>query len=341
MSSPNAKSRIGLFGGSFDPIHNGHLAIARMAAQQFSLDRVVFIPAAQSPLKSDAPCSTDSERIEMIHLAIQPFSGFEISTIEIDRGGISYSIDTVESLSALYPDCDLFWIIGGDQARQLDRWRRIEELARKVEFICLERDRETEVPAKVSSLTTVHSLKLDRIHISSTEIREQARSGALPKYFLPEPVFHYIKSRNLYRVDPPEHMTSPPKLSTDYQQLLGACCHALDETKAEDIVILDVGRISSITNYLILATANSQPHLKALKRDLDKTLKDLNVRILGVDEGEQSGWSVVDAFDVMIHLFTPEMRENYDLETLWRDASEVEVESLLATAEKRPAARES
>jgi len=129
-------------------------------------------------------------------------------------------------------------------------------------------------------------------------------------------------------------MSPNPELTSEYQNLLGACCHALDDTKAEDIAILDVSKISSLTNYLILATANSQPHLRALKRDLDKTLKDLNVRILGAEEGDDNGWSVVDAFDVMIHLFTPEMRENYDLETLWKDAKKIEVESILSKAEE-------
>ncbi len=129
-------------------------------------------------------------------------------------------------------------------------------------------------------------------------------------------------------------MSQETKLSSKYRQQLGACCHALDDTKAEDIAILDVSKISSITNYLILATANSQPHLRALKRDLDKTLKDLNVRILGVDEGDHSGWSVVDAFDVMIHLFTPEMRENYDLEALWKDAKTIDVEPLMSSVEE-------
>ncbi len=129
-------------------------------------------------------------------------------------------------------------------------------------------------------------------------------------------------------------MSHETKLSDKYRQLLGACCQALDDTKAEDIAILDVTNISSITNYLILATANSLPHLKALKRDLDKTLKDLNVHILGVDEGDHSGWSVVDAFDVMIHLFTPDMRENYDLESLWKDAGSIETETLLSKIER-------
>ena len=127
-------------------------------------------------------------------------------------------------------------------------------------------------------------------------------------------------------------MTEDLQLSEHDQRLLQVCCHAIDDTKGEDIAILDVSKQSSITNFLILASANSEPHMRALKRDLDQALKDHNVSVLGVDEGDESGWSVLDAFDVMIHLFTPEMRANYDLESLWKDARPIEVEALLAKA---------
>lgn len=111
--------------------------------------------------------------------------------------------------------------------------------------------------------------------------------------------------------------------------ILKVCCAALEDTKAENIQILDVSGQSTITNFLILASAFAQPHLKALKRDLDKALKDQNVKILGVDEGEDSGWSVVDAFDVIIHIMTAEARETYDLESLWKDARPISLESIL------------
>lgn len=199
MSLPDQKVRIGLFGGSFDPIHNGHLSIASKASEQFQLDRVIFIPAAQSPLKANSPSATDSDRIEMIRLAIEAFPLFELSDIEIKRGGISYSEETTEKVLKQNPGAKLFWIIGGDQAKQLDRWRNIEVWARKVEFIYLEREEETKIPEIVSKLTKMHPLKMERIPISSTEIRQRVKTGDLPKYFLPEPVFHYIKSRNLYR----------------------------------------------------------------------------------------------------------------------------------------------
>ena len=124
-------------------------------------------------------------------------------------------------------------------------------------------------------------------------------------------------------------MTDAKELTPENRELLEICCQALDDTKAEDLAALDVSEQSSITNYLILASATSNPHLKALKRDLDKALKDHRVKIVGVDEGDETGWSVVDAFDVMIHLFTPEMRETYDLESLWKDASPIAIEDLL------------
>jgi nicotinate-nucleotide adenylyltransferase len=181
------------------------LSIAKKAIEQFQLNRVLFIPAAQSPLKTNSPAASDEDRLEMIRLAIGDNPSFEVSTAEIERGGVSYSIETAQRVACQNPGAKLFWIIGGDQAKQLDRWRNIEELAQKVEFIYLERDEQTSLPEVVSSLTKLHPLQMERIPTSSTEIRNRAKSGDLPKYFLPEPVFHYIKSRNLYR----DELTTP------------------------------------------------------------------------------------------------------------------------------------
>jgi ribosome-associated protein len=120
------------------------------------------------------------------------------------------------------------------------------------------------------------------------------------------------------------------ELTPEYKQLIKTCCQALEDTKAENITVLNVSAQSSLTDFLILASAMSSPHLKALKRDLDQTLKDHKVKVLGGEAGDDTGWSVVDAFDVMIHLFTPDMRETYSLETLWKDSLPVSPEDLLA-----------
>ena len=113
-------------------------------------------------------------------------------------------------------------------------------------------------------------------------------------------------------------LTTAPAL-----ELVKTCCHALDEKKAGELRVLDVGDLSSITDYLIIATATSDPHLRAMRVELEKTLKDAGVRVAGVETAQESGWAIIDLFDVMIHLFRADVRARYGLENLWKDAKEL------------------
>ena len=135
--------------------------------------------------------------------------------------------------------------------------------------------------------------------------------------------------------------TSKPRPSKDSKpepkrdparRLLKLLVRALDEKKACDLQVLDVSALSSITDYLVLATGTSEPHLRALRIELERVLDAEKARILGVDTSKGSGWTVVDAFDVMVHIFTPDNRQKYRLELLWRDAREVELTGLLKGA---------
>ena len=119
------------------------------------------------------------------------------------------------------------------------------------------------------------------------------------------------------------------------RDLVKLCVLALTEKKAEDLRILDVSAESSITDFLVLATGTSEPHLRALRVELSKAMAGAETRLVGVEVAEESGWTVVDAFDVMVHLFTPEQRDRYRLEDLWKDAKEVSVAKLLAPAPKK------
>lgn len=110
-------------------------------------------------------------------------------------------------------------------------------------------------------------------------------------------------------------------------KLLQLIVQALDDKKAEDLRVLDVSKLSSITDYLVLATGNSDPHLRALRIEVERVLDEQKAKILGVDTTRASGWTVVDAFEVMVHLFTPENRDKYRMELLWKDAAEVDVSS--------------
>ena len=109
------------------------------------------------------------------------------------------------------------------------------------------------------------------------------------------------------------------------------CCRALAEKKAEDLRVLDVSAQSSLTDYLVIATGTSEPHLRALRSELDRVLDEADVQVVGRESAEASGWTVLDAFDVMVHLFTPSQRRHFALEKLWKDAKEVAVPALLKT----------
>ena len=123
--------------------------------------------------------------------------------------------------------------------------------------------------------------------------------------------------------------------ATNSLVLVKLCCRLLDEKKAEDLRVLDVSAQSSITDYLVLATGTSETHLRALRVELEKVLDAAQTHIVGIETAPDSGWTVVDVFDVMVHLFTPESRSRYRLDHLWKDAVEVSVPKLLASPKPR------
>jgi ribosome-associated protein len=122
-------------------------------------------------------------------------------------------------------------------------------------------------------------------------------------------------------------------------ELVKLCCRVLDDKKAGELAVLDVSEQSSITDYLVLATATSEPHLRALRVELEKALDQRHVHLVGTETAQDSGWTVIDAFDVMIHLFLSEARERYGLERLWRDASELPLSKVLAAPAKVTASK--
>jgi len=124
-------------------------------------------------------------------------------------------------------------------------------------------------------------------------------------------------------------------------ELVKICSRVLEDKKAGDLQVLEVGELSSITDYLIIATATSDPHLRAMRMDLEKTLKDAGIRVTGVETAEESGWTIVDLFDVMIHLFRADVRSHYGLENLWKDAKEISLSAAVPAKAKRKAKKPS
>ncbi len=190
--------KIGFLGGSFDPVHFGHLLAAQDALEQFPLDRLILMPAAQAPLKPNDVQSSAEDRLAMLRAATEWDRRFELSDFELRRGGISYTIDSARHFRALYPNDELYWVIGGDQLPNLHQWKDIGELAKLVQFIFLERP-----GYPVKARVEIPGLSLHRcdghlLAISSTELRERTRRGRSLDYFVPHKAIVYIRERGLY-----------------------------------------------------------------------------------------------------------------------------------------------
>jgi nicotinate-nucleotide adenylyltransferase len=196
---PPARMKIGFLGGSFDPVHFGHLIAAQDVLEQFHLDRLLLVPAAQAPLKPNDVQSSVEDRLAMLRSATEWDRRLEISDYELKKGGISYTIDSARHFRTQFPRDELYWIMGGDQLPQLHQWKDIGELVRLVEFIFLERPKHPVKPHVEISGLRLHRCDGHLIEISSSELRQRVKAGLSLHYFCPQKVIAYIESRQLYR----------------------------------------------------------------------------------------------------------------------------------------------
>lgn len=184
-------SRLGIFGGTFDPVHVGHLAIARAALDAVPLDRVIFVPAVRSPLKDRGPFASPEDRLVMLREATVDEPRFEVSPVEIDRGVPSYTVDTLE---ALRTRGELFLILGADAVNDFPRWHRPERIAELAVIVFAARPG---VPDPTPG-ERVHPFDAPRLDISSRELRARAARGRSLRYLVPDPVWRHIEARKLY-----------------------------------------------------------------------------------------------------------------------------------------------
>jgi nicotinate-nucleotide adenylyltransferase len=186
--------KLAIFGGTFDPIHEGHLAVAREAATRFELDRVLFVPAAHPPHKAGVTCAPYEDRVRMAELACAGEPRFEVSRLE-ENTARSYSIDTIEKVRAtLAPGDELYFVIGADAFAEIRTWRRWNDVARLVRFLVVSRPGHVyETPAGV----TVDRIDNLEIPVSSSEIRRTLAAGGVP-VGLPTPVLSYAREHRLY-----------------------------------------------------------------------------------------------------------------------------------------------
>jgi len=202
----NRSEKIGVFGGSFDPVHMGHLTIAQDAVEQLELNRLIFIPAAIPPHKQEKTLADARYRFEMLQLAIEGNLHFEVSDMELQRGGVSYTFDTMTQIQAENPGAELVFIVGLDSLTILHLWRNVDELLKRWTIIPFARGGEDS--ARVAEQIQLSKdwkkqllerlIRIHKIEISASEIRMRLAEGLSIRYLVPPEVEMYIAEHHLY-----------------------------------------------------------------------------------------------------------------------------------------------
>ncbi len=197
--------RVGIMGGTFDPIHYGHLVAAEEAREAFKLDKIIFVPAGTPPHKVDRQITPARHRYLMTLLAIMGNPGFEASRVDLDRGKVTYTVDTLQDLRKILPETDLYFITGADAILEILHWKAPREVLSLAEFIAVTRPGYG-LDQLSTALGPLYEPFQDRIHIlemppmgmSSTDLRRRLAEGRSVRYLLPEPVVTYIQREGLY-----------------------------------------------------------------------------------------------------------------------------------------------
>jgi nicotinate-nucleotide adenylyltransferase len=200
--------KIGILGGTFDPIHIGHLFVAESARDAFNLNEVLFIPTGDPPHKKGSRLASGIDRIQMIKIAISDNAAFHLDSREVERAGTTYTIDTLEELKRLYPHDDLFFIIGGDTLLELKTWRNFSSVASLCDFIVYQRlgyrqyeQEEEALRLKQTYQARIHFMDGPFLEVSSSHIRRRLERKQTIRYLVPDEVVTYIQEHNLYKGD--------------------------------------------------------------------------------------------------------------------------------------------
>jgi len=193
------KKRLGILGGTFDPIHSGHLILAEQLKDELKLQKVIFIPSANPPHKENHPVSPAKDRLKMVKIAIQDNPDFLISDIELRRGGKSYTIDTLARLVKFYKDSELFFLLGSDAIDELPTWKEPDKIFQKVKVVIALRPGFDRINQKNRFVQKSLVVPINGLNISSSQIRERIREGKSIRYLVPPGVEKFIRSKKLYR----------------------------------------------------------------------------------------------------------------------------------------------
>jgi nicotinate-nucleotide adenylyltransferase len=193
------RRKIGILGGTFDPIHLGHLVLAEQVKEKLQLDQVIFMPSASPPHKTKRKLSSAKDRFQMTKLALENNPTFLVSDIELNRGGLSYTVDTLKQLKKQYPDSEIYFLTGSDVLNEIQTWKDPEQIYKLVKVVIAIRPCFDSFDSKNHFAKKSIIVPITGIDISSTQIRERVKKKQSIKYLVPAKVEEYIKKKKLYQ----------------------------------------------------------------------------------------------------------------------------------------------
>lgn len=330
--------RIGIFGGTFNPLHMGHINAMTTVQSRMNIDKIIVIPAAQNPRKPQLEGPSDDHRLEMLRRGLAEFPFVAIDEQELKRGGASFTIDTVKNYAQEKGIAaeDLYLIIGLDQFDEFDKWRHYEELLTLANLIVVSRPKhnmpfsEADLPEGLKklvaafdrqyiALTTGRSIEFVRLQdqdVSATEVRKRLRASLNVDRHLSIPVEDYIKEHHLYA-------PLGPRIG-DYEEFTKFCARALFERKALNVRGFDLKNMESATEFTLIASGTSTRHATSLAEAVQRAVKEefglLPLSVEGTGEGR---WVLLDYGALIVHVFYDFVRQEYRLEDLWKQGRDL------------------
>jgi nicotinate-nucleotide adenylyltransferase len=332
MTTKNEK--VGIFGGSFNPPHMGHLNSLQTVMKKAGLGKIHVIPAYQNPLKPQTEGPTPEQRLEMTKLAVESWGPqYVVDDQEIKKSGVSYTIETIENLRKQVDAENLFLIIGIDTFHHFDKWKDVKEILSESNLIVTSRSgfdlpqSSDELPAKVKKLVAdfdfnfvelktgrnIQFIHLQDIDISATELRKRLRTGKNVEKFIPLSVENYIKNNKLYQ--------NLGQRIGDYQKFTEFCANVLFSKKGILVVGYDLRKLSAPSEFTLVCSGTSTKHTSSLADNLAQAVKEeFNVLPQSIEGLSEGRWVVIDYGALIVHIFYDFVRNEYALEKLWKDA---------------------
>jgi nicotinate-nucleotide adenylyltransferase len=346
MIVAGARKRIGLFGGTFNPLHMGHINALATVRQRLNLDKVYIIPAAQNPHKAMTESPSPEHRLEILRVGLQDYSDFaEVDDQEIKRGGDSFTIDTVKNYAETVEPQELYVIIGLDQFEEFDTWKDFEKILTIANLVVVSRPGHNlpfgadDLPKGIQplvaafdrqfiALTTGRSIEFIRLQdsdISATDVRKRLRTGRSLDRHLSIPVEEYIRTHGLY--------APLRERIADYEEFTRFCGDILAERKAINPIGFDLRKLEKPTEFTIVASGTSTRQTSALAENLVQLVKEeYNVLPQSVEGLSEGRWVLLDYGSLIVHLFYDYVRQEYRIEELWKAGQTMEFKAATAAA---------